>query len=79
MSRTEKPCQWNDAMYDASTMGLPAPRPAEYGKEMRAYQKLCAKPKAANRPASFCSRCGGDDPRCYICGRRRAAKRRKEK
>jgi hypothetical protein len=42
----EKPCQWNDEMHDASTVGAPAPRPASYGAAVRAYQKLCEQRKA---------------------------------
>ena len=25
-------------------------------------------PKESAEPKSFCSRCGGKDPECYICG-----------
>jgi hypothetical protein len=70
MNHTEKQCQWNDAMHDASTMGLPCPRPASYGKDVRACQRLI-------KQHSFCSRCGGKDPGCYICGKRKAAKRKR--
>ena len=44
-------CQWNDAMQDASTMGLPCPRPASYGKSVRAYQRLCVRLKAKRKAA----------------------------
>jgi hypothetical protein len=42
---TEKPCRWDDAMFEASTLGLPAPRPKGYGKEIIAFQRACQKRK----------------------------------
>lgn len=49
---TEKPCRWNDEMFDASTMGLPVGRSAEYGKQMRSYQRQCEKRREKQRKAA---------------------------
>lgn len=48
---SERPCQWNDVMFDASTMGLPIGRPASYGRAMRSYQRQCEKRRKQQRKA----------------------------
>lgn len=48
----EKPCRWDDKMFDASTMGLPVGRSAEYGKEMRSYQRQCEEQREKQRKAA---------------------------
>jgi hypothetical protein len=42
---TEKPCRWDDAMFEASTLGLPAPQPKGYGKQGLASQRAARKRK----------------------------------
>lgn len=44
-------CRWDDAMQEASTLGLPCPRPAGYGKDVRAYQRLCEQRRKQQRAA----------------------------
>lgn len=34
-----------------------------------ALAEILALPDDLEKPASFCSRCGGSDPDCYICGK----------